>query len=155
MKLYLVQHGAAKSEAEDPERGLTVSGEEEIKKVASMAKRMGLNPSNIFHSVKLRAQQTARIIGEALGRPVEVAQGLAPMDDIQSWVDKINLGEMELMLVGHLPFLEKLASYLMTGDENIRPLLFRFGAINHFERKEDLKWAVRWVLTPEMAAIEK
>jgi phosphohistidine phosphatase SixA len=29
MRLYLVQHGKAKSEAEDPERSLTVRGEEE------------------------------------------------------------------------------------------------------------------------------
>ena len=29
MGLYLVQHGEAKSEAEDPERSLTIRGEEE------------------------------------------------------------------------------------------------------------------------------
>ena len=30
MKLYLIQHGEAKSEPEDPERSLTVHGEEEV-----------------------------------------------------------------------------------------------------------------------------
>ena len=48
--------------------------------------------------------------------------------------------------------MEKLASYLITGDEEARPLLFRFGAVNCLEQKEDKKWAVRWVLTPEMAS---
>jgi hypothetical protein len=31
MRLYLVQHGEAKSEAEDPERSLTFGGEEETR----------------------------------------------------------------------------------------------------------------------------
>ena len=54
------------------------------------------------------------------------------------------------MLVGHLPYLEKLTSYLITGDENVRPVLFRNAAINCLEQKENKQWAVRWTLTPEM-----
>ncbi len=34
MRLYLVQHGEAKSEAEDPERSLPFRGEEETKKIS-------------------------------------------------------------------------------------------------------------------------
>lgn len=111
---------------------------------------MDLNPSKIYHSGKLRAEQTAEIIGEALDKSVEATQGLAPMDDIQLWADKINQSAEELMLIGHLPYMEKLTSYLITGDENIRPVLFRFGAINSLEQKENKKWAIRWILTPEM-----
>jgi len=151
MRLYLVQHGQAKSEAEDPQRGLTSQGDDEVKRVADVVKKMGLNPSKIYHSGKLRAKQTAKIIREALYRPVEAAQGLAPTDDVQLWADKINQSDNELMLVGHLPFMEKLTSYLITGDEDIRPVLFRFGAINCLEQKEDKKWAIRWILTPEIA----
>jgi len=33
VKLYLIQHGEAKSEAEDPKRSLTLKGEEEVKRV--------------------------------------------------------------------------------------------------------------------------
>jgi phosphohistidine phosphatase len=151
MKLYLVQHGKAKTEAKDPQRSLTPKGENEVRIVANVAKQMGLNPSKIYHSGKLRAKQTAEIIGEALDKPAEAALGLAPMDDVQLWVDKINQSDAKLMLVGHLPYMEKLASYLITGDENIRPVLFRFGAINCLEQKENKKWAIRWILTSEMA----
>jgi phosphohistidine phosphatase len=35
MKLYLVQHGKAKSKEEDPDRPLSMDGLEETKKVAS------------------------------------------------------------------------------------------------------------------------
>ena len=93
----------------------------------------------------------AEIVGKALDKPLEAAEGLAPGDDVQLWVDKINQSEKELMLIGHLPYLEKLTSCLITGDENMRPVLFRFGAINCLEQKENKKWAIRWILTPEMA----
>jgi phosphohistidine phosphatase len=48
MKLYLVQHGEAKSEEEDPERSLTIRGEEETRKVSDAAKRLGVRPSRIW-----------------------------------------------------------------------------------------------------------
>jgi phosphohistidine phosphatase len=54
------------------------------------------------------------------------------------------------MLVGHLPFLEKLASVLLCGNEDAKLVLFRYGAIVCLEQKEDKAWAVLWVLTPEM-----
>ena len=52
MKIYLMQHGEAKSEAEDPERSLSVRGEEETKKISGAAKRLGIRPSSIYHSGK-------------------------------------------------------------------------------------------------------
>jgi phosphohistidine phosphatase len=55
------------------------------------------------------------------------------------------------MFVGHLPFLDKLASLLICGNENVRAVLFRYSAIVSLDQKEDRRWAVRWILTPEMA----
>ena len=40
MRVYLVQHGEAKPETEDPERPLTVKGAEEIKRVSGAAKKL-------------------------------------------------------------------------------------------------------------------
>ncbi len=51
-RLYLVQHGDAKSEAEDPERSLTIRGGEETRKISGAAKRLGIRPSRIYHSGK-------------------------------------------------------------------------------------------------------
>ena len=150
MKLYLVQHGKARSEAEDPNRDLTVEGEKEVKVVAERAREMKLNPAWIYHSGKRRAEHTAEIIGKALDIPIGARFGLGPLDEVSLWAEKINQGQENLMLVGHLPHLEKLASYLIAGDEALRPLLFRNGSINCLEQKENRKWAVRWVLTPEM-----
>lgn len=154
MKLYLIQHGEAKSEAEDPERPLTARGEKEIMAVSKVAGSLQIRPLKIYHSGKLRAKQTAEIIASGLKISdsfVQPVPGLNPSDDIQPWVERISKEKEDLMLIGHLPFLEKLTSFLLCGDENARLLLFRYGAIVCLEQKEDKGWAVRWILTPEMA----
>jgi phosphohistidine phosphatase len=76
---------------------------------------------------------------------------LSPNDDVRPWAERIFKEEEDLMLVGHLPFLEKLTSFLLCGDENARLVLFRYGIIVCLDQKEDKGWAIRWILTPEMA----
>ncbi len=154
MKLYLIQHGEAKPEAEDPERSLTARGEKEIVAISKMAGGLQIRPSKIYHSGKLRAKQTAEIIASALkisDSLVQPAPGLNPNDDIHLWAERISTEKEDLMLVGHLPFLEKLTSLLLCGDENARLVLFRYGAIVCLDQKEDKRWVVRWILTPEIA----
>lgn len=150
MKLYLVQHGEAKSEKEDPERSLTDWGREEIERVSKFAKPLGITPSGTYHSGKLRARQTAEILCKALNLTFQQEEGLNPNDPIQPWVERISKENKDLMIVGHLPFLDKLASYLLCGDENARLILFRYGAIVCLTQKEDKRWAVLWILTPEI-----
>jgi phosphohistidine phosphatase len=158
MRLYLIQHGEAKSEVEDPERSLTSRGEKEVRGVSKLASGLHIVPSKVYHSGKLRAKQTAEIIAGALKIPdlsVQPVQGLNPNDDVHPWVEQISKEREDLMVVGHLPFLEKFASILLSGNENARPVLFRYGAIVCLDQKEDKGWAVRWILTPEMGNLFK
>jgi phosphohistidine phosphatase len=150
MRLYLVQHGEAKSEAEDPERSLTNRGEEETRKISSVVKKLGIRPSRIYHSGKKRAEQTAGIIGRALDLSLQLGQGLNPNDNVHPWAERISRETEDLMLVGHLPFMEKLASFLVCGDEGAKAVLFRYSAILCLEKKEPGRWAVDWILKPEM-----
>jgi len=150
MKLYLVQHGEAKSEAEDPERSLTFKGEEETRKISGAAKRLDIHPSRVYRSGKKRAEQTAEIIARVLDLPVQLGQGLNPNDDVRPWVERISREEEDFMIVGHLPFLEKLASFLVCGNEARRAVLFRYSAILCLVKKDPGRWAVDWVLKPEM-----
>jgi phosphohistidine phosphatase len=155
MRLYLVQHGEAASEAEDPKRPLTARGGEQVRGTGAGARRLDVRPAKIFHSGKLRAEQTATIIGESLRLPASVLQsgpGLNPNDEVRPWAEKISGQKEDWMLVGHLPFLQKLASYLLSGNETAKLVLFQYGAIVCLEQKEDKGWAVRWILTPEMCA---
>jgi len=156
MKLYLIQHGEAKSEVEDPERSLTARGEKEVMNVSKVAFGLNIRPSKVYHSGKLRAKQTAEIIAGTLKIPdllVQSVQGLNPNDDIHPWAERFSKEKEDLMLIGHLPFLEKLTSFLLCGNENARAVLFRYGAIVCLDQKEDKGWAIRWILTPEMASL--
>jgi hypothetical protein len=58
MGVYLVRHGEAKSEAEDPERSLTARGEEETRQISGATRRLGTLPSKIYHRGKKRVEQT-------------------------------------------------------------------------------------------------
>ncbi len=150
MKLYLVQHGEAKLEREDPERSLTDRGREEVQRVSKMAKASGITPSIIYHSGKLRAKQTAEFLGEVLNLQPKSEEGLNPNDPIQPWVQRISNENRDIMIVGHLPFLDKLTSFLLCGEEHASLILFRYGAIVCLKQKEDKRWAITSILTPEI-----
>jgi phosphohistidine phosphatase len=150
MKFYLVQHGEAKPEAEDPERSLTMRGEEETRKVSDAAKKLGIRPSRIYHSGKKRAEQTAGIIAGAFDLSAQVGQGLNPNDDVRPWVEQISGEAEDLMIVGHLPFLEKLASFLVWGDEGAKAVVFQYSAIVCLEKKKSGRWGVGRIIKPEM-----
>lgn len=83
MFLYLVQHGEAKREDEDPARGLSKKGRDDALKVAAFVERMKIPVTRILHSNKARAQQTAQILAGLLKpkKGVSETDGLAPMDD--------------------------------------------------------------------------
>jgi len=55
------------------------------------------------------------------------------------------------MLVGHLPFMDRLAGLLVTGDPDRSVVLFRMGGIVCLEGAGDNR-AVKWVVRPELVA---
>jgi phosphohistidine phosphatase len=151
MELYLVQHGEAKSKAEDPERPLTERGRECVARVAAFAAGAGLQVGQIRHSGKRRAEETASILAEYLspGEGVAAVSGLAPKDDVHPIAEALQ-GEREpVMLVGHLPFLDRLASLLVTGDAERSAVHSQKGGIVCLMR-EDEKWVVGWMVTPDL-----
>ena len=154
MRLYLVQHGEAKREEEDPSRPLTDRGREEVRRVAEYAARVGVKVDRIIHSGKLRAAQTAEIMAEALKPPkgVEGADGLDPLADPKIWAERLRGVGEDLMIVGHLPHLSRLASLLLTGREDLEPVKFRMGGLVCLERDEAGKWSVLWAIRPEIVA---
>jgi phosphohistidine phosphatase len=119
MTIYLVQHGKSVSKEENPERPLSEIGAEEAEKIASKLKDYNIRLTSIFHTNKLRAVQTAEILQSyfnASQGTKEIA-GMNPNDDVRLFaanIDKVD----NAMYVGHLPFMEKLASFLTTGDDS-------------------------------------
>ena len=151
MKLFLVQHGEAKTEAEDPERPLTERGAEAAKKVAVWVARADLKVDEIRHSGKRRAQETATILAEYLhpAKGVVSVSGLKPNDDVRPTTEAIHSQGGSLMLVGHLPFLDRLANLLVTGNPETTVIRFHNAGIVCLV-EEDGRWSVSWAVTPEL-----
>ncbi len=151
MVLYLVQHAEAKSEQEDPRRDLTEKGRMDLESVAHHLKRLKVTVNQIVHSGKTRALTTARIMAEHLQPPagMEEAPGLAPLDDPQVFADRLAAADQDLMVVGHLPHLGKLAGLLMSGDQERAVVNFQMGGAVRLRRMAEGQWAVDWVIVPE------
>ena len=80
MKVYLVQHGESKSETEDPERPLTEKGKEVVGSVAGYVAPLGVEVTQILHSGRPRAKQTAELLAQylLLVQSIRERVGLAP-----------------------------------------------------------------------------
>lgn len=152
MLLYLVQHAEALREDVDPTRSLSERGQQDIKKVAEFAARLNLKVQRIFHSGKIRAMQTAQILADYLKFERELSQtdGLSPMDDPQIWFERISQITEDIMLVGHMPHLGRLASLFLSGDKERNIVNFKMGGIVCLKRFEDGHWAVEWMIIPEV-----
>lgn len=149
--IFLVQHGMAASESKDPRRGLTAAGTDDVERVAAWASRAGVAVRQIRHSGKLRAEQTATILARHLNPPDGVVgtDGLAPNDDVAPVATVVVEEAPGLMLVGHLPFLERLAETLTAGDPQSGVVGFRNAGIVCLEGDGD-DWAVTWSITPDL-----
>ena len=152
MFLYLVQHGDAKKEEEDPARPLSDKGIEDVKKVASFMFRLKITVEEVLHSSKLRARQTAEIIADSLNitKGVSETEGLAPLNEPILWAEKLKTKTHSLMLVGHLPHLGKLSSFLLSGDKEKSIIAFKMGGVVCMKRDDSGTWTLQWMITPEI-----
>jgi phosphohistidine phosphatase len=152
MKLYLVQHAKAASKEVDPQRLLTAEGRRDMQKITVFIKPLQITVDNLWHSGKTRAQQTAEILAEVIAVENEMTayDGLAPNDDVQIVKDSIISAGKDLMIVGHMPFVAKLASLLLTGSESSGTVAFRQGGIVCLNCENQNLWQIEWMITPEL-----
>ncbi len=152
MRLYLVQHAAAKTEAEDPQRGLTDEGRRTLETMAEFLGGFRLSLDLIEHSEKLRARQTAEILAARL-RPLEGTKqvsGMAPNDDVGPILSRLQEQSKNLMLVGHLPHLSRLVPHLLGVPANRTIVQFQMGGVVCLDRGEAGQWVLRWAVMPEL-----
>lgn len=152
MALYIVQHGKSLSKDIDPEKGLSDEGRAEVEHIAEVAKTYGVRVAQIKHSGKKRAQQTAEIFASAftpeLG--VKTIDGINPMDDVSTFSDGIDFGA-DIMLVGHLPFMERLISYLIAGSIERPVFKLQNGGILCLDRDQNSgSPVIKWALMPKI-----
>lgn len=116
MKLYLVQHGKALSKEVDPDRPLSDTGRNDIRRLTTFLPG-NVDVSRVMHSGKPRARQTAALLATALApqASVETASGLNPNDPPQALVLQLETQNDDLLVVSHMPFIGRLGSLLITG----------------------------------------
>ena len=152
MTLYLVQHGQSLPKDVDPDQGLSEEGVAETERIAGVAKNYQINVGQIMHSIKTRARQTAGIFASALiptGGVTEVA-GLQPMDDVAAFAASLN-PDTHTMLVGHLPFMERMTSYLVTGSLDKPVFKFQNSGIVCLDKDPaSQSWVIVWTLMPRI-----
>jgi phosphohistidine phosphatase len=151
MRLYLVQHAEAVSADLDPDQPLTPTGRETARRVSRWLAATGrARPAEILHSRKTRAKQTAEVFARALATPpLREVDGLLPTDDVDPAAEAVKSAAGDLMLVGHLPHLNRLASFLVSGDAGADVVRFRHAGVICLERQGGA-WAILWAVVPEL-----
>ena len=150
MALYVVQHGKSLAKTEDPEKGLSAEGKAETQRMAGVAKGYQVKVSRIVHSGKKRALETAEILAAILtpAEGLESRHGMNPMDDVGGFAKRLDLGQ-NMMLVGHLPFLERLIGLLVCGNPDQTVFKLQNSGILCLDRVSEAKNPViRWALMP-------
>ena len=152
MKIYLVQHGEAAAKEVEPERPLTEQGMKEVQRIAGALKRAGVEVKRVIHSGKLRAQQTAEILAIEIAPrlQLETSDLINPNDNPGAFDLQTDVGNTDAVVVGHLPFMAKLVSHLVTGVESQTLVAYQPGSIVCLELIEKDNWQINWMLRPEL-----
>ncbi len=118
MRIYLVRHAEAAAPHGETEPVLTANGLRQAQSAAESAVRAGVRVERIVHSGKRRAEQTAEILARSLAPRAGVSkmEGLSPNDDVFAVARFIEDQELPLILVSHLPMLDRLVAVLVAGD---------------------------------------
>ena len=152
MRLYLVQHGEAVPAEVDPARPLSERGREDVEAMAAFLVQGGVRAERVWHSGKRRAEQTAAILAAALAPTVtpEARPGLNPNDPTDAVAREAAAWDRDVMLVGHLPFMARLASRLVAGREDAGVVAFAPGSVLCLERSDPQRWTILWMIPPEL-----
>ncbi len=158
MYLYLVRHAEAKPKQQDPARSLSEAGADAVRRVGAFLGRSGVvSVAEIRHSGKRRAQQTAEILAASAGLsvPLRATADLEPLADVAALAAELLGSTTNMMLVGHLPHLNRLASALVAGDPEVEAFDFEAGAVLCLRKSEAENeagraegWAAAWMLVP-------
>jgi len=149
MKLYLIQHGISLPEEKDPEKPLSLEGKEETQRTAEFLKAKNIEVDAVWHSPKQRAAQTAQIIVNSIFcSEIQERDDLNPLDSVETFPAEIESLDKNLMIIGHLPFLQKLASLLLSGSEANQFISFKNSGITCLEYTDT--WKIDWMVTPAL-----
>ena len=162
MILYLIRHAIAapldpqEPAGDDSHRPLTDTGRSKMYRIARGLKDLGESIDLIVTSPYLRAAQTARVVAKTFDLAREkilVSEALTPAGRVEYLVKEIGekcKGVENLALVGHEPYLSRLAALLLSGDASLSITLKKGGVCRlSIETLQAGRCAtLDWLLTP-------
>jgi phosphohistidine phosphatase len=78
---------------------------------------------------------------------------MAPNDSIEPGRQRLQNEPCNLMIVGHLPYLNRLLSALLLGVQQDRTLVtFQMGGVVYVDRDGSGEWRLGWISVPELLA---
>lgn len=157
MRIYLIQHGLAVPKDVDSDRPLSEQGREDVQRLAEFLDRAGIQVGQVLHSGKTRAEQTAVILAEALlpeGQP-QAHVGLGPKDPLEKLAPQIAFWSVDTLIVGHLPYLGRLASLLLVFNPDRPVLALQPGSMACLEKDAEGQWMLAWMVRPELLALAR
>ena len=153
LQLYLLRHADAGDPmawpGDDAERPLSAKGKRQARRLGSMLAEVGWKPDLILTSPKVRAAQTARLVGRAVDVDPDDESRLASAFELS------DLGSMlaahpdarRVVLVGHDPDFSSIASTLTGAAIELRK-----GAIARIDLADTEptagSGALRWLIPP-------
>jgi len=152
MRLYFVRHGIAEdgNGIDDFQRKLTKEGVEQMRTCAKVMAKLKIKPVRIYSSPRVRARQTADIIGEALGVQVEAREEVGYEFSTEAVASLINglPDDAEVMFVGHEPSFSETVGTLVGGGK----VMMKKGGLARVDvfSREPLRGVLIWLIAPRV-----
>jgi phosphohistidine phosphatase len=161
MRLLIIRHGIAEDfgpDGTDAGRRLTAEGVDKTRQVAKGLVKIARKPEVVLSSPKVRALQTAKIVGEAFGAAVRV-EDVIQEEDPGALVNLMaQCNEESIAIVGHEPTLGALVELLISGRMSKGSTPLKKAGVACFElnfgkNPSDFDAQLKWFAGPEMLAM--
>ena len=70
-----------------------------------------------------------------------------PLDTVEKFPERILAANKDIMIIGHLPFLQKLADRLLSGSEESKIIAFKNSGLVSLDYDDN--WTIGWMVSPE------
>jgi phosphohistidine phosphatase len=155
LELYFVRHADAGDPAawpgDDSDRPLSEEGREQATRLGSYLKGLRIKPDALITSPKVRAADTAKLIGELVGRDVTMDGRLAgglEADELGTLLREVDGQVGKVILVGHDPDFSSLVSWLAAAPVSLgKCALARIDLPDRSVRPGG--GSLRWLLPPD------
>ncbi len=155
LTILFIRHADAGDSAawtgNDAERPLSKKGRKQAKRLGDLLDRLRLRPEPLLTSPRVRAADTARLIGRRIGRESTIEPRLDAgfnAEALASLVAELSASSSTVAIVGHDPDFSTLASWLVDA-----PLALSKGALVRIDLPERSigagKGTLAWLLPPD------